>query len=139
MRFGAELASARLAKPRWFRNRITAVWIRIAALPNHGGSEVGGGQNGVCYRTGIPTLADAQFRKPKRLKSFEKKGARRVAGRAGAGAFFSLHEGEGSLINTIHWVRFPRNGFCPHAPVAQLTSVQKQKPTISHPPTDGSV
>ena len=52
---------------------------------------------------------------------------------------YSLHEGEGSLINTIHWVRFPRNGFCPHAPVAQLKSVQKQKPPIPHPPADGSV
>ena len=55
------------------------------------------------------------------------------------GFCFSLHEGEGSLINTIHWVRFPRNGFCPHAPVAQLESVQKQKPPIPHPPADGSV
>ena len=60
-----------MAKSRWFRNRITAVWHRITALPIHGGLEVGGGQNGVCYRTGTPTLAGAQFRKPKRLKSFE--------------------------------------------------------------------
>ena len=35
-------------------------------------SRVGGGQNSVCYRTGIPTLGRAQFRKPKRLRSFEK-------------------------------------------------------------------
>ena len=46
---------------------------------------------------------------------------------------FSLHNSEGSLINTIQWVRFPRNGFCPHV------YIRRQNPIISKPPPYGSV
>ena len=70
---GVEMAVAHLAKSRWFRSNIMVVWNRIMVLSNHGTFPVWGSRNGVCYRTGIPTLADAQFREPKRLKSFEKK------------------------------------------------------------------
>ena len=48
------------------------VYNRIVVLSNHGIFPIWGAQNGVCYRTGTPTLGRAQFRKPKRLKSFEK-------------------------------------------------------------------
>ena len=44
---------------------------------------------------------------------------------------FSLHESEGSLINTIHWVRFPKNVFYPHAPVAHSLQAYKDKKTPS--------
>ena len=51
----------------------------------------------------------------------------------GVSGLFSLHNSEGSLINTIQWVRFPRNGFCPHV------RIRRQNPIISKPPPYGSV
>ena len=33
---------------------------------------------------------------------------------------FSLHDSEGSLINTTQWIPFPRNGFCRHSLVFAL-------------------
>ena len=53
-----------------FQCHFTGVRSRIAVLPNHGTLHVGGPRNGARYWTGTPTLAAAEFREPKRLRSF---------------------------------------------------------------------
>ena len=58
---------------------------------------------------------------------------KQVGGSTKVNLLNSLHNSEGSLINTIQWVRFPRNGFCPHV------YIRRQNPIISKPPPYGSV